>query len=116
MTDVEGKLPIEIAARSNVDYICKELLKHVKDMSTKGDPLSIKGKVAREASEVGHLDILKVVLYGDSKDGPQQSCSKEMPNILRQKDADEYTCLHLAARQGHLSNSLFLLFKSLSLE
>lgn len=99
MTDAEGKLPIEIAARFNVDHICETLLKHAKDMSTAHNSLLIKGKVALHASEAGYLEILQLVFLFGSKEEPKQY-SDDMASILRERDEDEYTCLHLAAEQG----------------
>ena len=97
--DSEGKSPIEIAARFNVYHICEKLLTHAKDSPTEYDLPFIKGKVAHEASDAGNLNILQltVCIYTDKK---TVVFSDDMTDILRKRDEDDYTCLHLAAQQG----------------
>jgi ankyrin repeat protein len=97
-TDIEGKIPLEIAARLNVEYICKELLDDVKDIN---DSFLIKGKATHEATQAGHLNILKLIVCPNFDEETSSKISDETRTILQKRDENEYTSLHLAAQQGN---------------
>ena len=47
-TDVEGNLPLEVAARFNNDYMCKKLLEHIEQSpSNDNESFRLQGKEQR---------------------------------------------------------------------
>lgn len=104
--DDQGNSPLEVGARFNNEDICRKLLDHIKASSQNdGVYLGIKGRAALEASQAGHLNILKLIVWPDFKEESKQLPSNETKTILQVRDKNNYTCLHFAAAQG--KNRLF---------
>ncbi len=107
MEDAEENLPLEVAARVGNQYMCKILLDYVKNKSPKSEIHRLLGRAAHEASEAGHLDILKLIISHDFNTKQQQLLSDETEKILQLTDEYGYTCLHLAAARGNIQTSFF---------
>ncbi len=107
MMDVEGNIPLEVAARFNNEHMCKNLLDHVKNKPLMDKLHLLVKRAAHEASEAGNLSILKLIIPVGSNKEEQKMSSVEIERILQIRNEDGYTCLHLAAAQGNIQ--IFLL-------
>ena len=102
MTDMEGNSPLEVAARSDNEHVCKILLEHIKSTKSKDRSyLSALGKAAHEACQAGNLKILKLII-GFGSDNAQKMTPEENGRIFKIRDKNEYSCLHLAALKGNI--------------
>ncbi len=104
--NVDGNVPLELAARFNNEYMCKNLLNYVKQIPSNVNLHSLIKRTAHEACEAGHLNILKLIILPNS-DKQQQMAPDIIERILQMRDEDGYTCLHLAAARSNIK--IFLL-------
>jgi ankyrin repeat protein len=123
--DSDGNLPLHLAARTNKDesHICKGLINEMKQIkylevssnSTEQDSrilhmLSTKNRrgktAAHEASEQGHVHILKLMWEAISPDD-----QKNRTKGLYTTDNNRFTCLHLAAMKGNDKGKQFSIFQ-----
>jgi len=99
---VRGAKPLQIAARFNNEYMCKEVLRYLNKETEKVKAFLLRSAAAREASLAGNLEILKLIIGFDSKEKCQQLSLDQIERILENRDKNGYTCLHLAASQGKI--------------
>lgn len=100
MMDAEGNVPLEVAARFGNENMCKILLDHVKNKLPENEIYRFVRQAAHEASEAGHLEILKLIIWSGFK-------THETQRILQLRNEYAYTCLHLAAAGGNIQTFCF---------
>jgi ankyrin repeat protein len=125
--DSDANLPLHLAARTNKEesYICEGLINEMKKIKRSGgssnsaeqdssilDIFSIKNRLgktaAHEASEKGHVHILKLMWEAISPDN-----QKNRMQGLYTTDNNRFTCLHLAAMTGNDKGKQFFILQSI---
>jgi ankyrin repeat protein len=125
--DSDDNLPLHLAARTNKEesHICEGLINEMKQIkrsdgslnnAKKDSPilhmLSTKNRLgktaAHEASEKGHVHILKLMWEAISPDD-----QKNRAEGLYKTDNNRFTCLHLAAMNGNDKGKQFCILQSI---
>ncbi|CAF1423214.1 unnamed protein product [Adineta steineri] len=113
LVDVEGNTPLDLAARFGNEHMCKNLLDHLEKFPSNENPnFQMQSRAAHEASQAGHLNTLKLIFGPDFQEESKQLRSDMTKTILQRRDENNYTCLHLAAAQGHTEIVDFLINKA----
>ncbi len=125
--DSDDNLPLHLAARTNKEesYICEGLINEMKQIKRSSgssnsaeqdssilDIFSIKNRLgktaAHEASEQGHVHILKLMWEKKSAVG-----QKNRMQGLYTTDNNRFTCLHLTAMNGIDKGKQFCILQSI---